>query len=104
VTRDGPSVWAGIEHRDNYRGRSPGKGIQIASIFAWTRGLIYRGKFDNTPDMTAFAETLKKVCIETVEAGHMTRDLSTLIGPEQPWMTTQAFLGKLGDNLQKVMK
>lgn len=76
----------------------------IASIFAWTRGLIYRGRFDNTPDVTAFAETLEKVCIETVEAGNMTRDLAVLISADQPWMNTQAFLAKLDENLQKAMK
>src|SRR6202166_266727 len=58
----------------------------IASIFAWTRGLIYRGRFDDTPDVTRFAETLEKVCIGTVESGFMTRDLSIIIGPDQPWM------------------
>ena len=75
----------------------------IASIFAWTRGLIYRGRFDNTPDVTHFAETLEKVCVETVESGAMTKDLSILIGPKEPWLNTQAFLAKLDENLQKAM-
>ena len=75
----------------------------IASIFAWTRGLAYRGRFDNTPDVTRFAETLERVCIETVEAGSMTKDLAVLIGPKQPWLNTQAFLGKLDENLKTAM-
>jgi isocitrate dehydrogenase len=90
----------------HYRQHQQGKETStnpIASIFAWTRGLIYRGRFDDTPDVTKFAETLEKVCVETVEAGHMTRDLSVLIGPDAPWMNTQAFLAKLDENLQKAM-
>jgi len=75
----------------------------IASIFAWTRGLAYRGRFDNTPDVTAFAETLERVCIETVESGAMTKDLAVLIGRDQPWLTTQAFLARIDENLQKAM-
>src|SRR3984885_8251238 len=110
LTPDGKTVEAEAAHGTvtrHYRQHQQGKETStnpIASIFAWTRGLIYRGRFDNTPDVTGFAETLEKVCIETVEAGHMTRDLSTLIGPDQPWMTTQAFLGKLDDNLKAAMK
>ncbi|MFI4921975.1 MAG: NADP-dependent isocitrate dehydrogenase, partial [Gammaproteobacteria bacterium] len=76
----------------------------IASIFAWTGGLKYRGKFDNTPEVTRFAETLERVCIETVESGNMTRDLAVLIGPDQPWLNTQAFLNKLDENLRKAMQ
>ena len=76
----------------------------IASIFAWTRGLIYRGRFDDTPDVTRFAEALEKVCIGTVESGFMTRDLAVLIGPDQKWLNTQDFLAKLDENLQKAMK
>ncbi len=75
----------------------------IASIFAWTRGLAYRGKFDNTPDVTAFADALEKVCVATVEGGQMTKDLASLIGPDQPWLNTQAFLAALDENLQKEM-
>jgi isocitrate dehydrogenase len=110
LSPDGSKVEAEAAHGTvtrHYRQHQQGKETStnpIASIFAWTRGLIYRGRFDNTPDVTGFAETLEKVCIETVEAGHMTRDLSTLIGPDQPWMTTQAFLAKLDENLQKAMK
>jgi len=90
----------------HYRQHHQGKETStnpIASIFAWTRGLIYRGKFDDTPDVTACAETLEKVCIETVESGSMTRDLSLLIGPKEPWLSTQAFLAKLDENLRKAM-
>ena len=75
----------------------------IASIFAWTRGLAYRGKFDGTPDVTAFAEALEKVCIDTVESGSMTKDLAILISKDQPFLTTQAFLAKIDDNLKKAM-
>jgi isocitrate dehydrogenase len=75
----------------------------IASIYAWTRGLYYRGKFDNTPEVIKFAEALEAVCVETVEAGDMTKDLAILIGPSQPWLTTTQFLDKLDQNLQKKM-
>jgi isocitrate dehydrogenase len=75
----------------------------IASIFAWTRGLRYRGTFDNTPDVVRFAETLERVCIETVEGGEMTRDLAILIGPDQPWLTTNQFLDRIDANLKKAM-
>ncbi|MDP6121927.1 MAG: isocitrate/isopropylmalate family dehydrogenase, partial [Rhodospirillales bacterium] len=75
----------------------------IASIFAWTRGIAYRGKFDGTPDVVDFAESLERVCVETVESGFMTKDLALLIGPDQAWLNTQAFLDKLDENLQKAM-
>ena len=75
----------------------------IASIFAWTRGLIYRGRFDNTPEVTRFAETLEQVCIDTVQAGHMTKDLAILISRDQAWMNTQDFLGKIDENLKLAM-
>jgi isocitrate dehydrogenase len=75
----------------------------IASIFAWTRGLIYRGRFDNTPEVTRFGETLEEICVKTVESGRMTKDLAILVGPEQPWMNTQDFLSKLDSNLQAAM-
>jgi isocitrate dehydrogenase len=89
-------------YREHQKGRETSTN-PIASIFAWTRGLIYRGRFDGTPDVTAFAETLEKVCVDTVESGFMTKDLASLIGKEQPWMTTQAFLAKIDENLQKAM-
>ena len=75
----------------------------IASIFAWTRGLIYRGKFDDTPDVVHFAETLERVCIETVESGKMTKDLALLVGPEQAWMTTEQFFEAIVQNLEAAM-
>jgi isocitrate dehydrogenase len=76
----------------------------MASIFAWTRGLIHRGKLDGTPDVTHFGETLEKVCIDTVEAGDMTKDLSLLVGPDQKWLSTEGFLDKIDSNLKKAMK
>ncbi len=88
--------------REHQKGRETSTN-PIASIFAWTRGLVYRGKFDNTPDVTAFAETLERVCVETVESGAMTKDLSILISKEQPWLNTQAFLAKIDDNLRLAM-
>jgi isocitrate dehydrogenase len=75
----------------------------IASIYAWTRGLWYRGKFDATPEVQRFAETLEKVCVDTVEAGFMTKDLALLISLQQTWLTTTQFLDKLDDNLKKAM-
>jgi isocitrate dehydrogenase len=89
-------------YRDHQKGRETSTN-PIASIFAWTRGLAYRGKFDSTPDVTHFAETLERVCVETVESGAMTKDLAALIGPDQPWLNTQAFLGKLDENLRAAM-
>ena len=76
----------------------------IASIFAWTRGLYYRGKFDGTPDVQHFAETLEKVCVDTVESGKMTKDLALLIGPNDPWLSTTQFLDALDANLKVAMK
>jgi len=75
----------------------------IASIYAWTRGLKYRGQFDQTPEVVRFADALERVCVETVEAGHMTKDLALLIGPSHPWLNTEAFLGKLDENLKMKM-
>ena len=91
----------------HYREHQKGKETStnpIASIYAWTRGLWYRGKFDNTPDVQKFAEALEKVCVDTVEAGFMTKDLALLISPDQKWMTTKQFLDKLDENLKKAMK
>ena len=67
-------------------------------------GLAHRGKLDNTPEVTKFAETLERVCIETVESGKMTKDLAQLIGPDEPWLTTQDFLAAIDSNLQAAMK
>ena len=76
----------------------------MASIFAWTRGLIHRGKLDGTPDVSHFGETLEKVCVDTVEAGDMTKDLSLLVGPDQKWLSTEGFLDKIDSNLRRAMK
>ena len=107
---DGNTVEAEAAHGTvtrHYRQHQAGKETStnpIASIFAWTRGLYYRGKFDGTPDVTHFAQTLEKVCVDTVEAGFMTKDLAMLIGPDQAWMTTTKFLDKLDANLKKATK
>ncbi len=90
----------------HYREHQQGKQTStnpIASIFAWTRGLAYRGKLDGTPDVEKFAHDLEKVCVDTVEAGHMTKDLAVLIGPDQPWLNTNQFLDKLAQNLKTKM-
>jgi isocitrate dehydrogenase len=90
----------------HYREHQKGKETStnpIASIYAWTRGLWYRGKFDGTPEVQRFAEALEKICVDTVEAGHMTKDLALLISPQQTWMTTTQFLDKLDSNLKKAM-
>jgi isocitrate dehydrogenase len=75
----------------------------IASIFAWTRGLKYRGSFDNTPGVVKFGEALEKGCVETVESGDMTCDLAILIRADRPWLTTNQFLDKLDANLRRAM-
>ena len=75
----------------------------IASIFAWTRGLAHRGKLDDNAELTRFAETLEKVCVDTVESGQMTKDLALLISKDQPWLNTQDFLAAIDDNLTKAM-
>jgi isocitrate dehydrogenase len=109
MTPDGRTVEAEAAHGTvtrHYRQHQQGKPTStnpIASIFAWTRGLEHRGKLDNTPAVTEFAQTLERVCIETVEEGKMTKDLALLIGPDQPWQTTQDFLSSIDENLQKAM-
>jgi len=109
LTPDGQTVEAEAAHGTvtrHYRQHQAGKETStnpIASIFAWTRGIAYRGKFDGTPDVVKFAEALEKVCVATVEAGHMTKDLALLIGPDQAWMTTTQFLEKLDENLKAEM-
>lgn len=75
----------------------------IASIFAWTRGLIKRGDIDGNEALVSFAQTLEKVCVSTVESGHMTKDLALLVGPQQNWLSTTAFLDKIDSNLQKAL-
>jgi len=107
---DGKTVEAEAAHGTvtrHYRQHQQGKATStnpIASIFAWTRGLMYRGKFDNTPDVVKFAETLEKVCIQTVESGQMTKDLALLIGPGQSWLTTEQFFEAIVNNLETEMK
>ncbi len=109
MTPDGKTVEAEAAHGTvtrHYRMHQQGKPTStnpIASIFAWTQGLSYRGKMDGTPEVTKFAETLERVCIETVEAGKMTKDLSLLIGPDQPYLTTEEFLAAVAENLEKAM-
>jgi isocitrate dehydrogenase len=75
----------------------------IASIYAWTRGLIYRGRMDGTPDVVKFAETLEKVCVDTVESGKMTKDLAILIRPDQPFLTTDEFMDAVDAELKRRM-
>jgi isocitrate dehydrogenase len=109
TTPDGKTVEAEAAHGTvtrHYRMHQQGKATStnpIASIFAWTGGLKYRGKFDDTPDVVRFAETLERVCVETVEGGQMTKDLAILVGPEQAWMTTEQFFEAIVDNLEAAM-
>jgi isocitrate dehydrogenase len=109
MTPDGKIVEAEAAHGTvtrHFRMHEQGKATStnpLASIFAWTGGLKFRGKFDDTPEVTRFAETLERVCIETVEAGQMTKDLAILIGPEQSWMTTEQFFEAIRANLEKAM-
>ena len=109
MTPDGRTVEAEAAHgtvtrhyREHQKG-NPTSTNPIASIFAWTQGLTHRGEMDGTPEVTAFAKALEAVCVETVESGQMTKDLALLVGPDQPWLTTQEFLGALDDNLQRKM-
>ena len=109
LTPDGRTVEAEAAHGTvtrHYRRHQEGEETStnpIASIFAWTRGLWHRGKFDDTPAVQRFAETLERVCVETVEAGFMTRDLAVLIGPDRAWQTTQAFLDTLDERLRRAL-
>jgi isocitrate dehydrogenase len=106
MTPDGQTVEAEAAHGTvtrHYRQHQQGKPTStnpIASIFAWTRGLAHRGRMDDTPEVTQFAETLERVCVETVEGGAMTKDLALLIGPDQPWLTTQEFLAAIDEGLR----
>jgi len=105
MTPDGRTVEAEAAHGTvtrHYRQHQQGKPTStnpIASIYAWTGGLKHRGLLDSTPEVTGFAEALERVCVETVETGKMTKDLALLIGPDQPWLTTEAFLAALDENL-----
>ncbi|WP_300539310.1 NADP-dependent isocitrate dehydrogenase [Sphingosinicella sp.] len=109
MTPDGKTVEAEAAHGTvtrHYRMHQQGKATStnpIASIFAWTGGLKHRGKLDNTPQVTKFGELLERVCVETVEEGHMTKDLALLIGPDQAWMTTEQFFEKIVENLETAM-
>jgi isocitrate dehydrogenase len=109
MTPDGKTVESEAAHGTvtrHYRLHQQGQATStnpIASIFAWTRGLHFRGTFDETPEVVDFANTLERVCIETVEAGDMTKDLALLISPDQKWLTTEEFMDKLDENLQGAM-
>ena len=109
MTPDGRIVEAEAAHGTvtrHYRQHQKGQETStnsIASIFAWTRGLAHRAKLDNNAELTRFASTLEKVCVDTVEAGDMTKDLALLVGPDQKWLSTARFLDKIDDNLKKAM-
>ena len=109
MSPDGKTVEAEAAHGTvtrHYRQHQEGKETStnpIASIFAWTRGLKFRGKLDGTPEVENFADTLERVCIETVESGAMTKDLALLIGPDQPWLTSKQFFDKINENLKKAL-
>jgi isocitrate dehydrogenase len=109
MTPDGQTVEAEAAHGTvtrHYRQHQKGEETStnsIASIFAWTRGLAHRAKLDNNAELARFADTLEKVCVDTVESGFMTKDLALLIGPDQPWLSTTGFLDKIDENLGKAM-
>ena len=109
MTPDGETVEAEAAHGTvtrHYREHQKGNETStnsIASIFAWTRGLLHRAKLDGNDDLARFAATLERVCVETVESGYMTKDLALLVGPDQKWLTTTGFLDKVDENLQKAM-
>ena len=109
MSPDGKAVEAEAAHGTvtrHYRLHQQGKPTStnpIASIYAWTRGLVYRGKFDDTPDVVAFAETLEKVCVDVVESGRMTKDLAILIRQDHPHLTTDAFMQAIDHELRKRM-
>ncbi|WP_309086656.1 NADP-dependent isocitrate dehydrogenase [Chelativorans sp.] len=109
MTPDGKTVEAEAAHgtvtrhyRQHQRGEETSTN-SIASIFAWTRGLAHRAKLDGNAELKKFADTLERVCVDTVEAGFMTKDLALLIGPDQPWLSTTGFLDKIDENLKKAM-
>jgi isocitrate dehydrogenase len=109
VTPDGKTMEAEAAHgtvtrhyRQHQRGESTSTN-SIASIFAWTRGLAHRAKLDGNAELDKFAHTLEKVCVDTVEAGFMTKDLALLVGDQQSWLTTEGFLDKISENLTKAM-
>jgi isocitrate dehydrogenase len=110
MSPDGKTVEAEAAHGTvtrHYRQHQQGKPTStnpIASIFAWTRGIAARGRMDETPEVSEFAETLERVCVETVESGKMTKDLALLIGPDQEFQTTEEFLSSIDENLEKEMR
>jgi isocitrate dehydrogenase len=110
LTPEGNTVEAEAAHGTvtrHYRQHQAGKETStnpIASIFAWTRGLSYRAKFDETKEVDTFAKNLEKVCIDTIESGYMTKDLALLVSSDQPWLSTQEFLEKINQNFQKIMR
>jgi isocitrate dehydrogenase len=110
MTPDGKIVESEAAHGTvtrHYRQHQQGKETStnsVASIFAWTRGLSHRAKLDNNPELAKFADTLEKVCVDTVEAGFMTKDLAVLVGADQKWLSTTGFLDKVDENLKKAMK
>jgi isocitrate dehydrogenase len=110
MTPDGKIVEAEAAHGTvtrHYREHQKGKSTStnsIASIFAWTRGLTHRAKLDSNDALTTFAHTLEKICVDTVEAGFMTKDLALLVGPDQKWLTTEGFLDKVDDNLKGALR
>jgi isocitrate dehydrogenase len=109
MSPDGKAVEAEAAHGTvtrHYRLYQQGKPTStnpIASIFAWTRGLQYRGKFDDTPDVVSFALTLERVCVDVVESGRMTKDLAILIRPDHPFLSTDEFLAAIDKELQARM-
>jgi isocitrate dehydrogenase len=109
MSADGKTVEAEAAHGTvtrHYRMHQQGKPTStnpIASIFAWTRALAARGRMDGTPAVEDFANTLERVCVQTVESGKMTKDLALLVGPDQEWQTTQEFLASIDENLKQVM-
>jgi isocitrate dehydrogenase len=109
MTPDGDTVEAEAAHGTvtrHYRQHQQGKETStnsIASIFAWTRGLAHRAKLDSNAELKRFSDTLEKVCVDTVEAGYMTKDLALLVGPDQKWLSTTGFLDKVDENLKKAM-
>ncbi len=109
MTADGKTVEAEAAHGTvtrHFRQHQQGKPTStnpIASIFAWTRGLSARGRMDGTPPVSEFAQTLERVCVETVESGKMTKDLALLVGPDQEWQSTQEFLDSIDENLKQEM-
>jgi len=109
MTPDGDTVEAEAAHGTvtrHYRQHQAGQETStnpVASIFAWTRGLAHRAKLDDNSDLATFASALEEVCVATIEGGQMTKDLAILVGPDQPWLTTQQFLAALDENLQAKM-